>query len=185
MDLFEFLMILLSIIIGLGLAEILTGTARILRDGRWAAFSWAHSFAVIVIFTVLLQVFWESWGLQGIDTWTFPAMLMMLGTPILLFVIAHVLFPSKEQQGDLGDYYFSRSTLIWSLGAATVVVSVMFRPLAFDMPLFVRDNLTSGPALIACVLLATINNRKFHNAVLPLVFLTIVWDTLAISYLIS
>ena len=185
MDLFEFLMVLLSIIIGLGLAEILTGTARILRDGRQAAFSWAHSMTVIAIFTVLLQVFWESWGLQSIEIWTFPAMLLMLGTPILLFIIAHILFPSGEWQSDLGEYYFSRSTLIWSLGAVTVIVSVMFRPLAFDMPLFVRDNISSGPALVACLLLAAIHNRKFHNVVLPLVLLTIVWDTLAISYLIS
>ena len=34
MALFEFLMILLSIIIGLGISEILTGFARILRAGR-------------------------------------------------------------------------------------------------------------------------------------------------------
>ena len=168
MDLFEFLMILLSIIIGLGLAELLTGTARVLRDGRQAAFSWAHSFAGLTIFTALLQMFWEAWSLRDIEAWTFPAMLMMLAGPVLLFVIAHILFPAGKAHKDFGDYYFSRARLIWSLGAAAVIVAVMFRPLAFDMALLVRDNLSSGPALIGCILLASINNRTFHNVVLPL-----------------
>ena len=63
MNLFEFLMILLSIIVGLGLAEILTGVARLLRDGRQAEFSWVHSAVVITILLALFQVFWESWTL--------------------------------------------------------------------------------------------------------------------------
>ena len=49
---------------------------------------------------------------------------------------------------------------------------------------FVRDNLSSGPALVACLLLATINNRTLHNVVLPFMLLTIIADTVAISYLI-
>ncbi|MEP5764750.1 MAG: hypothetical protein ABJ308_09150 [Halieaceae bacterium] len=36
MSLFEFQMVLLSIIIGLGLSELLTGFARVLRAGRLA-----------------------------------------------------------------------------------------------------------------------------------------------------
>ena len=93
MDLFEFLMILLSIIVGLGLAEILMGIAGILREGRQAEFAWIHAATVIAIFLALLQTFWESWSLQEIEVWTFPAMLLMLSAPILLFTIAHILFP--------------------------------------------------------------------------------------------
>jgi hypothetical protein len=184
MDLFEFLMVLLSIIVGLGIAEILTGTARILRDGRLAAFSWAHSFAVLSIFLALLQTFWESWGLRSVEAWTYPAMLLMLGGPVLLYVIANVLFPGSQAYEDLGEYYFARTRLIWSLAVVAVIVGVLFRPLAFGMPLFVRDNLSSGPALLACLLLATISNRTFHNFLLPLMLLTIILDTVVISYLI-
>ena len=184
MELFEFLMILLSIIIGLGLAEILTGVAKLLREGRQAEFNWVHGTVAAIIFVVLLQVFWESWGLRAIDTWTFPSMLLMLSTPVLLFLIAHILFPDKGQHADLGEYYFQRSRLIWSLATLTVVVSVLFRPIAFDMPLLVRDNLSSAPSLVACVLLATVSSRQFHYVMVPLVLLTVLVDTLAINYFI-
>lgn len=109
----------------------------------------------------------------------------MIGAPVLLFTISHVLFPGDDRYADLGEYYFARARLIWSLALITVVISVLFRPVAFDMPLFVRDNLSSGPALIACLLLATIKKRAFHYVMVPLVLVMILADTLAISYQIQ
>ena len=184
MELFEFLMILLSIIVGLGLAEILTGIARLLRDGRQSQFAWIHSAVVIAIFLALLQTFWESWGLRQVDTWTFPAMLLMLATPILLFVIARVLFPATGDYADLGEYYFTRAKMIWGLALVTLLTGVSFRPLAFDMPLLVADNLSTIPSLLTCILLMTIPNRRLHYIVVPLVPITIALDTMVINYLI-
>lgn len=184
MELFEFLMILLSIIVGLGLAELLTGIAVILREGRQSQFSWVHGAVVVAIFLALLQTFWESWGLQAVPEWTFPAMLLMLTSPILLFVIAHVLFPAGTHFESLGDYYFKRSRLIWTIGFITVITSSLFRPLAFGMPLFVMDNASMIPSLVICMLLITIRNRTFHYFLVPLVPLTIAIDTLAVNYLI-
>ena len=184
MELFEFLMILLSIIVGLGLAELLTGIAIILREERQSQFSWIHGAVVLAIFLALLQTFWESWGLQGVPEWTFPAMLLMLSSPILLFVIAHILFPAGTHHDSLGDYYFERARLIWTIALITVIVSSLFRPLAFGMPLFVMDNASSIPSLVICMLLITIRNRKFHYDLVPFVPLTIAIDTLAVNYLI-
>jgi len=90
MNLFEFLMILMSLIVGLGLAEILSGVARFLKRGGIRGFSWTHSAITVTVFVALLQTFWESWGLRSIEVWTFPAMLLMLGSPIILFLIAHI-----------------------------------------------------------------------------------------------
>lgn len=185
MSLFEFLMILLSIIVGLGLAEILTGIAGILRDGRQAEFSWVHAAAVTAIFLGLLQTFWESWGLQEVEIWTFPAVLLMLASPIFLFTIAHVLFPRKGQFENLGEYYFARTRLIWGLALMTIVVGVSFRPLAFGAPLFIPDNASTLPSALACILLMYTRQRTFHYIIVPLVPITIALDTMVINYLID
>lgn len=111
-------------------------------------------------------------------------MLLMLATPILLFTIAHVLFPSNKDCTDLGDYYFSRARLIWSLGLVTVITGVGFRPLAFGMPLLIADNLSAIPSVLLCILLLTIRNRTVHKFIVPLIPIMIALDTLAINYLI-
>jgi len=185
MNLFEFLMILLSLIVGLGLAEILSGVARSLKAKDTRGFSWAHSATTLTVFVGLLQTFWESWGLAAIDTWSFPAMLLMLGSPICLFLIAHLMFPERESSVNLDDYYFDRAGLIWALAGLTVIVGTLFRPLAFGMPLWVFDNLSAIPTLAACALLSFVHSRALHRLVVPIILVVILLDTLAINYSIG
>jgi hypothetical protein len=185
MNLFEFLMILLSLIVGLGLAEILSGIARSLKSEGLRGFSWTHGAATLTVFIGLLQTFWESWGLASIESWSFPAMLLMLGSPIFLFLIAHVLFPERECNIGLDDHYFERARLIWALVGLTVIVGTLFRPLAFGMPLWIFDNLSSVPTILACALLSFFNKRMLHRVVIPIILVVVLLDTLAISYSIE
>lgn len=185
MNLFEFLMILLSLIIGLGLAEILAGFARFLKSDGAHEFSWTHSAVAAIVFLALLQTFWESWGLRSIEEWSFPAMLLMLASPTFLYLIAHVIFPERDQSASLEDYYYQRARLIWALAGLTVIVSTLFRPLAFDMPLWVIDNATNIPTLAVCLVLGVSGRRWLHRVLVPAVLLIVLLDTLAISYTIG
>ena len=185
MNLFEFLMILLSLIVGLGLAEILSGIARSLKSAGVRGFSWTHGAATLTVFIGLLQTFWESWGLAPIESWSFPAMLLMLGSPIFLFLIAHVMFPERESNVSLDDYYFEQARLIWTLAGLTAIVGVLFRPLAFGMPLWIVDNLSSLPIIFACVLLSFVNTRMLHRVMVPIILVIVLLDTLAVNYSIG
>ena len=98
MNLFEFLMILLSLIVGLGMAEILSGMARFLKKDGPREIPWIHGAATMAVFVGLLQTFWESWGLRTVETWSFPAMLLMLGSPICLYLMAYILFPEQDER---------------------------------------------------------------------------------------
>jgi len=112
-------------------------------------------------------------------------MLLMLGSPIFLFLIAHVLFPERESNVGLEDHYFERARLIWALVGLTVIVGTLFRPLAFGMPLWVFDNLSSVPTLAACALLSFVNMRMLHRVVVPIILVVVLLDTLAVSYSIE
>ena len=185
MNLFEFLMILLSLIVGLGIAEILSGIARFLKKNRSREIPWVHGAATLSIFVALLQTFWESWGLRALDVWTFPAMLLMLGSPICLYLMAYILFPEPDEAAGLDDYYFERARLLWPLGALTVIVGTLFRPIAFDVPLWVVDNLSSIPVLAVCAILTFTRNRLTHRILVPVVLASVLWDTLRFSHSIG
>ena len=185
MSLFEFLMVLLSIIVGLGLSEVLTGFARVLRQGRANEFCIAHAAVVFTIAVALLQIFWESWSLREHTSWTFTGAALMLGGPILLHLLAHVLFPGDDEKTSLREYYFSKTRLIWSLALLAVITGTLFRPIAFGETLFKVDNLSSFPLAAAFVLLAISRNRTLHNTLTPILTVLVVIDTLSISYVIQ
>lgn len=184
MSLFELLMILLSIIIGLGISELLTGFASILRTGRTSQLTVAHWSLFLTLFLVLLQVFWETWSLNEFTKWTFPAMVLMLLTPVLLYLVTHMVFPESTKI-DLSEYYFSKSRMIYTLLALASVAGVLFRPLAFGWGLIVVENLSTLPVTAAMILLAYSDNRSLHRILVPLGFVAVGFDTLAISYLIE
>ena len=185
MNIFEFLMILLSLIVGLGVTEILSGIARILKRDGIRGFGWTHGAAGLAVFFALLQMFWESWGLRTVETWSFLAMLTMLGGPIFLYLMSHMLFPASEDSASVEDYYFERARLLWPLGGFTVVVATLFRPIAFGDPLWVLDNVSAIPILAVCGLLSVAKSRMLHRVLVPLVLGSVLLDTLTFSHSIA
>ena len=182
MTLFEFLMIMQSIIIGLGISELLTGLAQLLRTYQLKELGIILPALILTIFLALLQLFWETWGLRSETAWTFPAMILMLGGPVMLHLVAHIMFPSADEKVDITKYYLSKSNLIWSLAIITVFISTLFKPIAFGQPLFIVDNLTSLLTLVFCLLLIMSKNIWLHRILVPTGVVVIAVDLLTISY---
>jgi hypothetical protein len=67
-------------------------------------------------------------------------MMLMLGGPVVLHLIAHIMFPLAGKKVNITEYYLSKSKLIWSLAIITVFISTLFIPLTFGQPLFIVDN---------------------------------------------
>lgn len=178
-------MILLSLIVGLGLAEILAGVARYLKSRDTRGVPWLHGAAITAIFVALLQAFWESWGLRTIEVWSFPAMLLMLGSPIFLYLMAHILIPEPGDLTNLDDYYFERKGLIWPLAGLTVIVGTLFRPVAFGDRLLVVDNASGVPILVVCCILTLSSSRTTHRVLVPVILASVLLDTLTFSHSIS
>lgn len=181
MSRFEFVLVLLSIIIGLGLTELLINVVRQIRAGKNTKFFWPHSALVLIIFFALLQIWWESWGLQSYDEWSFQVLLLMLAAPVSLFCISHLIFPSKIDGTDLEEYYFSKSRLLWSLSSFTVVVGTLFRPIAFGVPLFEPSNASSLLLFVIFIGLVLTKNKLAHSLAVPFILVILLADILFFS----
>ncbi|SMF06276.1 hypothetical protein SAMN02745866_00485 [Alteromonadaceae bacterium Bs31] len=185
MTIFSFLMIIQSIIIGIAVTELLNGVAKLLRNYKLAEIGLITPILGIMVLTGLLQIFWETWGLQHYGEWTFPEMLLMLSGPIFLYLIAHLIVPETKTEQHLTTHYFLNKNIVWTLALLTVVVGVLFRPIAFGEPLFVTDNVSSLFLVICCILLIALKNIWLHRILLCLGFISVLVDTLAISYAIQ
>jgi len=184
-SLFEFLMVLVSIIIGLGITEILTGTAKAIRCRGSIQGYWVLSILVVVIFVALLQQWWEIWGLRDVPTWSFPGFMMMLAGPVGLFLIAHLIFPEPMQGANLQDYYYGAMRPLWWLAMLTIVLATLFRPLVFHENLLTVDNASSLIAFFAFFALAVSRNKILHAILIPMLLLLILMDVFLIHFFIG
>jgi hypothetical protein len=184
-SLFEFLMVLVSIIIGLGLAEILTGVARLIRGRASIEGYWVHAVAVVTIFTALLQQWWEIWSLRSAPEWTFLGLLMMLCGPVGLFLMAHLVFPEPLHDVKLRTYYYEGMRPIWWLATVTVVMATLFRPLAFGDDLFSASNATSFLFVIGFVALAVSKRPLLHTVIVPFFLVLLLLDIFEWSFVVG
>lgn len=178
MDRFSFVMVLLSIIVGLGITELLTNVAHQIQQRTKSKPYWLHSLLVIIVFIAFLQQWWEMWSLHSEEMWTFPVLLLMLGGPVCLYLIAHLLFPDEIEGTDFKSAYFEDSRIIYMIAALAVTVATLFRPISFGDPLISIDNLTSAGFLTSFVILVISKSRRVHGTIVPLILIALLSDIL-------
>lgn len=94
---FEYIAVLLSIILGLGITQLLSGIARLVRDGRALAPAWWIMVIVAVLLVMHFQVWWASFEWRHIETWTFFSYVSFMILPMLLFLLAYLVLPADPQ----------------------------------------------------------------------------------------
>jgi hypothetical protein len=85
-NVFEFLLVIVSILLGLGITELLAGLVRILR-GELVAGK-IHALWMFIIFQLQVQLAWGLWGLRAKEEWQYPEFLLLLLAPVLLYLAA-------------------------------------------------------------------------------------------------
>jgi hypothetical protein len=181
MSLFEFLMVLLSMIIGLGLVCVLTGVGQIVRHRATVRWDWVHACGVLAATLGLLQQWWEAWYLRDQPEWSFGAMLLMLAGPTGLFLVAYLVFPEDVSGTDFKAFMRNETRPVWWIAAATVAIAALFGPVAFGRPLWAADNLTSLLLLLAFVVLGLTRRRVIQALLVPLVLIAIAIDVVGWS----
>lgn len=184
-DLFDYLFVLLSIIIGLGIAELLIGTAKFLRTEGEKKLFVPHTAMVLIAFFALLQQWWEAWEFRTVPEWSFPALVLLLAGPILIFLASHIIWPTEFGDCDLEKHYNRNSRKLWTIVAIAVVVATLFRPVMFGDKLFISDNISSLLILIVAVALAIWRNKVLHSILSSAVLISIIVDTMFFNFLIS
>jgi hypothetical protein len=105
---FEYVIVLISIILGLGITLVLTGMAELIRKWQVVRVFWPYLIWIGLVFVLHVHEWWVTYELKSITVWSLPTFLFVVLYPILLFVLANLLFPSKWKKDvvDLKAYYF-------------------------------------------------------------------------------
>jgi hypothetical protein len=91
---FEYISVLLSILIGLGVTQLLSGIARLVRDGRALAPAWWVLVATATLLLANFQVWWISFAWRGVAEWTFFSYITFMVQPVLLYLLAYLILPA-------------------------------------------------------------------------------------------
>ena len=122
MDPFSYLAVLISIILGLGITQLLNGLGRLLQERRRVRLYWPAIVWVGLLLVIHVQTWWAMFGLRALSSWSFLAFLLVLLQPVILFLLAVLVLPdsSSETARDLRANYFAHSR--WFFGLAVLLL---------------------------------------------------------------
>src|SRR5579863_9025678 len=108
MNPFDYLNVLISIILGLAIARILSGLATVVTSRERVDFYWPPIVWAIWIFFISVQHWWAEWAVRLTPRWSFVDFVLLLLVPVGLFLLAALVLPESGQAEkiDLGEWFF-------------------------------------------------------------------------------
>jgi hypothetical protein len=149
MSLFEFVLTLYSIIMGLGLTLLIRSVGQMLEARRKTRTYWVHSCWLVALMLTYI-VFWlQLWLYRDVVEWSAAEVMLMLMVPVLLYLVSHLSVPELEDglEHDMRQYYYTHHRMIQSLLLAAILLGGLSQRLILDRWHFATRDLMRGAAM--------------------------------------
>jgi hypothetical protein len=186
MGAFEYLSVLISIILALGMTRVLAGVGEMLQACSHRRLYWVHTIWIINLFLYLVIARWIFYRWRNQQPWTFLLFVFVLISPTILYLASLLLF-QRESDADLAIDY---KTHYYANHRAFFILFGLFTPVDVVDSLLkgVPHFLALGPAYFISALLyfaglvtAAITRDERYHEFYAVFFLV---QTIVISFLI-
>lgn len=166
MSRFEFLLVLVSVIIALALSELIAGWGRMLRNRTAVTPFWLHIFWMVLTFFILTEVWWILWELQRSVEWTYGNFLIVLVAPTIAALAVETITPTEtdlQDTSELRSFYFEAAPQFFTLAAVFECALIAQNAWLFGLRPWIMSIQTM--AVIIAIVLALTQNPKVHARV--------------------
>jgi hypothetical protein len=160
---FEYVTVLISIILGLGITQIVTGIGDVIHQWDRIKIFWPHTFWIVLVFVMHIHEWWYTYGLMKHESWHLVSFLFLILYPIFLFVLARILFPfgAMDTEMDFKIFYFDNYRKFFLLVSIIVVLAALQ-----DIVLEGYSIVSQLPKLVIPTVLGLIATKKVKHELL-------------------
>lgn len=175
---FEYVSILISIILGLGITQILSSFSDLLYHHKKIKFYLPHSIWIAFVLFLHIQDWFITYELRGKTSWKLPELLFVLLYPITLFTAAKMLLPTNDEEERLNMkvFYYSQFPIIFLLIGISILLSVLFNVF------FLNGNILEQlPLLLFLGLTMYFSIKKIQNEIIHKIFAFVIFVAVILS----
>lgn len=106
MTIFEYILVLLSVILGLAVTQLATGVGELIRSRKAVTWSLPYVLWLMFCFLTILDVWASSWLLRTDARWNLLSVLLVLGISLAIYLATLWIVPRHigDEPIDLGNY---------------------------------------------------------------------------------
>jgi hypothetical protein len=164
---FEYLSVLVSIVIALGISEIASSWGRLLRNRAHVRFYWLHAFWSVFTILLMIQFWWGFWEFRVVQSWSFPKLLAVIAEVLVLVLAGIILLPNTDsnERIDLRAHYFDHCRVYFFFGAILIAQLALVDLLVGEQPFFHAENAFRLSGLLVAGLAAAYPGERLHAAI--------------------
>ena len=181
MGVFEYLGVLLSVIMGLGVTHLLGGLSKTIHHRTTVKLYWVHTLWALNILIYIVIIWWGMFWWSNQQEWSFFQFLLLTLYAIVLFFAASLLFPwDLSENFDFERHFFETRPWFFSIHAVAWCIDIPETIFKSDGGL--RDLPDAYIVLIAPLLILSMigifwSNKAFHK------FFAVFWPIFVVGYL--
>jgi len=155
LEIFNYLNVMIAILLGVGLFQIFGGIGRLLQIRHRVKPYWLHSLWVLILIMAHAHLWWSFWGLRDAVRWNYVEFLYLLIGPAGLVIISQVIIPGElygelhDQKFDLRRHYYDISHLGFQFLPPSCRGRYFWNWYWASDPLFVEFRILQALALVA------------------------------------
>lgn len=148
MLLFDFVTVMVSMILALCLSHVLDGLSYLYKSRAHVSWHAPHTLWLCCLVLSIVHHWWSIWDFQDLD-WDYPAFLYILVAPILLNFAAGLIAPERRDTGtlDMPTQFAAVRRAFAAVFFAYVLAMWLDGPLLEGQPLFGAIGLVHIPML--------------------------------------
>jgi hypothetical protein len=180
---FEYLLALVSILIGLAVADLSHSLHRLLRARQRVRWDWLTLAAALLVMLLVLEFWWVFYSLGTSAVFThYGAFLLLAASLVNMFLLASAALPDAVPDAgiELSVYYSDNARYLWSLFAFFVFLMIAVESVAHPHGLvsavLTQRSLFNLLLVVLLGSLALIRRRRYHAVLVPLLTVYLVWQ---------
>jgi hypothetical protein len=163
---FEYLSVLLSIVIALGISEIVSSWGALLRHRREVRFYWVHTLWTVLVVLLMVQMWWGFWNYRTVEAWSFVALVAVVAEALVMVLAGLVLTaqPGRGEELDLRRHYYEQSRVFFGLGFVLLLQLAVVDATVGEQPFLHPENAVRGLGLGVAAWGAWSRSERAHEA---------------------
>ena len=166
MSAFEYLSVLVSIIVGLALAHLLSSSARLMQMRHKMRLHATSLCWMAFLFLANIQIWWVGFDRRHDTEWNFFPFLLYLAIPTTAFLLSYLIVPDLDdaEGADMQRNFEDNRSWFFALLAALPAISLLEETVRDGRFPFDADVAFRIGLFVATLVASVIRNARFHLA---------------------
>src|SRR6476469_4318805 len=100
---FDYLAVLISVVLGLAVTHALTGASEAINRRRTVTPDWMQLFWALNVVLYVLALWWGMYWWHHLTSWTVQTFFFLTGYAVILFLLSSALFPGEAEGGFIAN----------------------------------------------------------------------------------